>query len=73
MKLSPVQAKIIAAAQLNADNPLTKLRARTGCKEHTIRYTLERAREQGNNRAALLYQSVQTRLPSARSLLLPNI
>jgi DNA-binding Lrp family transcriptional regulator len=47
MKLSPAQAKIIVAAQLDADNPLAKLRSRTGLKEHTIRYTLERAREQG--------------------------
>jgi DNA-binding Lrp family transcriptional regulator len=47
MKLSPTQAKIIVAAQLDADISLSKLRARTGLKEHTIRYTLERAREQG--------------------------
>lgn len=47
MKLSPAQAKVISAAQLDADCLLSKLRKRTGMKEHTIRYTLERAREQG--------------------------
>lgn len=47
MKLSAAQAKIIVAAQLNADLPISKIRARTGAKEHTIRYTLRRALEQG--------------------------
>lgn len=47
MKLTSAQAKIIVAAQLNADMPLGKLRSRVGAQEHTIRYTLDRARSKG--------------------------
>lgn len=47
MKLSSAQAKSIVAAQLNADLPISKLRVKVGVKEHTIRYALDRAREQG--------------------------
>jgi DNA-binding Lrp family transcriptional regulator len=47
MKLTTQQAKAIVAAQLNADLPISALRSRVGGKEHTIRYALDRAREQG--------------------------
>lgn len=47
MKLSPQQAKILVATQLNADQPISKLRAKLSVKEHTIRYTLERAKRLG--------------------------
>lgn len=47
MKLTSAQAKIIVAAQLNADTPIAKLRSRAGAQEHTIRYTLDRARSRG--------------------------
>ena len=47
MKLTPSQAKVIAAVQLNADLPIAKLKARVGLKEHSIRYALDRARDLG--------------------------
>ncbi len=47
MRLTSAQTKIIVAAQLNADASLTKLRGRAGVREHTIRYTLDRARMRG--------------------------
>jgi DNA-binding Lrp family transcriptional regulator len=47
MKLSSQQARILVAAQLRADQPISKLRAKLSTKEHTIRYTLERAKRLG--------------------------
>lgn len=47
MKLAPLQAKAIVAAQLNAELPISALRRKVGAKEHSIRYAIDRAREQG--------------------------
>lgn len=47
MKLSALQAKAIVAAQLNADLTVSALRSKIGGKEHSIRYAIDRAREQG--------------------------
>lgn len=47
MKLTPSQAKVIVAAQLNADLPVKKLRSRLGMKEHTVRYALHRVQQEG--------------------------
>jgi DNA-binding Lrp family transcriptional regulator len=46
-KLSPSQAKVIVAAQLDAECPPAKLRSQVGLKDYTIRYTLSRAQELG--------------------------
>jgi DNA-binding Lrp family transcriptional regulator len=47
MKLSLEQAKIVVAMQLQADQAIQKLSTQLSVKEHTIRYTIERAKRLG--------------------------
>lgn len=47
MKLSSTQAKVVALTQLDADLPIAHIRSKLGIRDHTIRYALDRARNQG--------------------------
>jgi DNA-binding Lrp family transcriptional regulator len=43
MKLTSIQAQIISALQLRADEPISKLRKKLGLRDHTVRYAIDRA------------------------------
>ena len=43
MKLTSLQAQIISALQLRADEPLSTLRKKLGLRDHTVRYAIDRA------------------------------
>lgn len=47
MRLLPQETKILAAVELNADRPIAQIRRETRCRDHTIRYYLERLKSRG--------------------------
>ena len=54
MRLSEQEAKILVAAQFNALDSVAELREASGCREHQIRYTLNKLSEEGVVKPRLL-------------------